>query len=370
MCIVTVDGTAQCACSTPSCSKTSRTICGSNGKTYKNSCDMEIESCQRNETIFAQHDDRCKDPCYKGKCEHGAICQRISNTTARCVCGMCHFRYKPVCGSDNRSYLNHCFLRRQSCLLQGPISAVHQGRCTCSVTRCLFGGKCVLLEDGTESCQCPRGCPLSYDPVCGSNKKTYLNRCALNLDRCLTNGTVALAYKGKCFPGCAQTTCLFYSSCVERPNGQAVCVCNDTCVVALDPVCGSNGKTYINECLLRLDACKKRRSLAVLAKGACTPCVLLNCDFYAKCQAELDGSLKCVCPKQCPLSFSPVCGTDRLTYPNQCTLQVQSCRSQTRITVARMGQCDGVYFIILILVSALQVVSFSGFVLLCYILQL
>lgn len=60
MCIVTVNGTAQCACSTPSCSKTSRTICGSNGKTYKNSCDMEIESCQRNETIFAQHDGRCK----------------------------------------------------------------------------------------------------------------------------------------------------------------------------------------------------------------------------------------------------------------------------------------------------------------------
>lgn len=43
---------------------------------------------------------------------------------------MCHFRYKPVCGSDNRSYLNHCFLRRQSCLLQAPISAVHQGRCS------------------------------------------------------------------------------------------------------------------------------------------------------------------------------------------------------------------------------------------------
>lgn len=26
--------------------------------------------------------------------------------------------------------MNHCFLRRQSCLLQAPISAVHQGRCS------------------------------------------------------------------------------------------------------------------------------------------------------------------------------------------------------------------------------------------------
>ena len=66
----------------------------------------------------------------------------------------------------------------------------------------------MLLEDGTESCQCPRGCPLSYDPVCGSDKKTYLNRCALNLDRCLTNGTVALAYKGKC---CKEISFLLYN---------------------------------------------------------------------------------------------------------------------------------------------------------------
>lgn len=69
------------------------------------------------------------------------------------------------------------------------------------------------------------------------------------------------------------------------------------------------------------------------------PCALLKCDFYAECKAQLDGSLECVCPRQCPLSFDPVCGSDGQTYLNTCTLQVESCRTQTRIIVARRGQC-------------------------------
>lgn len=94
MCIVTVDGTAQCACSTPSCSKTSRTICGSNGKTYKNSCDMEIEACQRNETIFAQHDGRCKGRQGTAYCDAPLLyCLLISLIThALCNCQETHRR--------------------------------------------------------------------------------------------------------------------------------------------------------------------------------------------------------------------------------------------------------------------------------------
>lgn len=74
------------------------------------------------------------------------------------------------------------------------------------------------------------------------------------------------------------------------------------------------------------------------------PCALLKCDFYAKCEAQLDGSLECACPKQCPLSFDPVCGSDVKSYPNECTLQVESCRTKTRITVAKRGQCGAYSF--------------------------
>ena len=68
-------------------------------------------------------------PCYKGKCKYGGHCELVTNTTARCSCRLCHFRYKPVCGTDRRSYINHCFLRRQACLTETSILVAQRGRC-------------------------------------------------------------------------------------------------------------------------------------------------------------------------------------------------------------------------------------------------
>ena len=68
-------------------------------------------------------------PCYKGKCKYGGHCELVSNTTAQCSCPLCHFRYKPVCGTDRKSYINHCFLRRQACLTKTSILVAQRGRC-------------------------------------------------------------------------------------------------------------------------------------------------------------------------------------------------------------------------------------------------
>lgn len=37
-----------------------------------------------------------------------------------------------------------------------------------------------------------------------------------------------------------------------------------------EPVCGNNGKTYANECLMKEDACRHQRDATVLFHGECS----------------------------------------------------------------------------------------------------
>ena len=45
--------------------------------------------------------------------------------------------------------------------------------------------------------------------------------------------------------------------------------CNRKCVRIFKPVCGSDGKTYNNECLLEVAQCRTRSDLRVSKEGAC-----------------------------------------------------------------------------------------------------
>ena len=59
-CIVGTNGTAKCACAKNSCPQLNELVCGSNGKTYRNTCEMENDSCDNNETITVAHKGHCR----------------------------------------------------------------------------------------------------------------------------------------------------------------------------------------------------------------------------------------------------------------------------------------------------------------------
>lgn len=107
-------------------------------------------------------------------------------------------------------------------------------------------------------------CPYVLDPVCGSDGKTYQNECLLNCAR-IQNPYLSVIRRGRCDgngiiiqpgPGVVQRP----PAIAQRPP----CICP----YYLDPVCGSDGRTYQNICEFN---CSKlyNLNLNILRKGRC-----------------------------------------------------------------------------------------------------
>ncbi|CAG0906028.1 unnamed protein product [Cyprideis torosa] len=82
---------------------------------------------------------------------------------AVCYDKICLQTYRPVCGTDGRTYSNACELRLAACK-DSSIEKAHDGKCT---------------ECGDQVCD------ETYEPVCGTDGRTYKNACALRAAICV-----------------------------------------------------------------------------------------------------------------------------------------------------------------------------------------
>ena len=94
------------------------------------------------------------------------------------------------------------------------------------------------------------------------------------------------------------------------------------CTQDYEPICGSDGKTYINECMLGIASCMDGKGgLTVTSKGPC----------------------QMSCQRPCRRNYDPVCGTDGKTYHSECYLATFNCNKVTNIVeVAHEGECKEV----------------------------
>ena len=71
---------------------------------------------------------------------------------------------------------------------------------------------------------------------------------------------------------CQDKDCLFGAECMVTPDGStAKCVCSQECEeINYDPVCGSDGVDYANECEMQRVGCLQRRELKLIFKGMCS----------------------------------------------------------------------------------------------------
>ena len=201
----------------------------------------------------------------------------------------CPDDYKPVCGSDGKSYQNECHLLTTKCLEKKPD----------------------LRVQSNGECSCLKPCTREYKPVCGSDGVTYGNECQLETEACQNPDKEIYVVR----PG----------ECPEDLNDD----CPEVCTMDYSPVCGTDQITYNNECGLKVKKCNQNLTdLEIAYEGVCRE------DEEAEIETE-------ECPKRCPFDYSPVCASNGQTYDNECKFKFEKCTSgDTSLEIVARQACD------------------------------
>lgn len=169
---------------------------------------------------------------------------------------------------------------------------------------------------------------------------------------------VIYLYKGT--NSCDSLKCGIHQECDIDRYGIATCICPLLCPLKLDSVCGSDGITYDSECVLRRESCLRQKNVTMIYKGQCGKlhlfffelnfkfwqflgkdgvCEGFKCEFGAICTVNVTTSKPfCDCPS-CEEEYKPVCGSDSVSYTNECKLKRSACEQQKNIHIIHYGFC-------------------------------
>nr|CAD7204337.1 unnamed protein product [Timema douglasi] len=277
-----------------------RPTCGSDGNVYRHECELKMLNCGSNSRRKVTRVDfeKCR--------------ARLS----KCSKSKCTGEVDPVCGTDSHSYINMCELQQATCISNGPSPALSSGtRALSTNTRlpswpygnsALIGlelvtkgvtlahqGNCSTLADEL----CPNECSEEDKPVCGSDGNVYRSQCQMKKDTCGQKVvSVPLQHcrtTEKCNEVCGEqreficgSDNKFYRNQCEmkRDNcGKHIYVvpikrclagfmfrgCQKICPTYYDPICGTDRKTYSNDCFLEMENCRSRSLVSKRHHGKC-----------------------------------------------------------------------------------------------------
>ncbi|KAI1905205.1 hypothetical protein AGOR_G00013730 [Albula goreensis] len=149
-----------------------------------------------------------------------------------------------------------------------------------------------------------------------------------------------------CKETCDSVDCGPGKRCKMNKRNKPRCICAPDCssVTWKGPVCGSDGKTYKDECALLKARCKNHPDLEIQYQGKCRKtCHDVQCPGSFTCVVDQTNNAYCVtCNRICPEVTSAeqyLCGNDGITYSSACHLRKATCLHGRSIGVAYEGKC-------------------------------
>ena len=318
--------------------------------------------------------------------------------------------WDPICGTDGKYRANPCIFKSEYCYGNKDLEFLRRGT-DCSVNEMLLDvGEEEEEEEieEPEEPECRIYCPRIYDPVCGDNGVLYDNECQMRLQNCL-NGSDVREQVGAnrmldqvCHGGVTygNRDMFVLAKCDAQREGDknardweatdGACAftraqrCEKACPAIFDPVCGSDGNRYSNECAMEVTACFQDEKITRLnpPHRMYAPVCASNGEEYAndivflwaKCEAQdnsadtydqsaqtwrvvsqgpceaeeeeeeedngmqMDVGIPKLCPS-CGTFRSEVCGSDGVTYTNSCLMDKAACEQNIPIEVVHPGGC-------------------------------
>lgn len=166
-------------------------------------------------------------------------------------------------------------------------------------------------QGSTQSAKPACICPMHYEPVCGSDGKTYGNGCSA---KCRG---IKVAHRGECKPGDAVKTDTMASETAASSKSGSRC----SCAKVYAPVCCKGNKQYGNACEAKCAGAE------IESTGECPVQHALTSTTNAPAQHAESA------PCKCDPAVKEVCGDDHKTYSNQCMAECAG------VKVAGEGAC-------------------------------
>ncbi|XP_078805810.1 agrin isoform X8 [Oryzias latipes] len=338
-------------------------LCGSDGKTYDNECELRRSSCLQNKKIDVEKDGSCDEDCGSGGSGSGAEsceqdrCRKYGGTwdedaeDDRCVCDFsCEsVPHNAVCGSDGKNYSNECELKKAGCDRRELVSIQNHGPCAA-----LSAVTPTALTAAQHCSQSAHGCCSdNATAALGAGQAGCPSTCQCNLYG---------SYKGTCDPATGQCSCKpgvggqkcdrcepgfwnFRGIVTENMSGCTPCSCDpvgsirDDCE-QMSGLCSCKTAVKGLKCNVCPDGSKMGMNGCDSGPEAPGSCADLVCGFGATC-IVVNGQAHCECPSpDCDVkNKTKVCGSDGVTYADQCQLKTIACRQDKDILVAHTGQC-------------------------------